>query len=597
MTAPPPRPQHWIPFGELLRGYDAERARRDAVAALTVALFTIPQAMAYALIAGMPPASGIWAAVAASILGAAFGSSEFLINGPTNAMSVLLAANAALFAAGGDPVGMIIVTTLLIAALQLAAAGLRMGALTRFVSEPVLTGFTAGAGIYIAVNQLPAVLGLERAALHLSIGGWELPHSAVFDLMRVAVGIGAANWVALLTGAVTFFLVRGFQAAEQRLDRRIPAPFLAVALVTFGSWLLELGDPARGATKLALVRDIEPLARALPDLRLPRVGGEALRALLGPALAIGTLGAVEAIAIGKVLAQRRGHAFDANRQLVGEGLCNLGAGLVGGFASSGSFTRSAVNFESGAATRLSCIFSGVLVLAIVLLFAPAANYIPVAVLAGTLIHVGLKLVNVSRLVRALRTTLQDRAVLGVTFLGVLLLEHLQYALFAGIALAVSYALRRAEGFKLTRLESDGQGRIVERPFDGREAPEVLAISLEGELFFAAAEELDRRLGALLANGTRFLVLRLAHAYNMDATTADALMNAARDARARGGRLILADVKPGLLGTLRRAGVVRQLGADAVFPHEEELLAGTRRAIEFANERAREARGSTGDWTI
>lgn len=573
--------RRWLPLLDFARGYDGDTVRRDAIAALTVALFTIPQAMAYALIAGMPPASGIWAAVVASILGAAFGSSEFLINGPTNAMSVLLAANAALFIASGDPVTMIVATTLLIGTLQIGAALLRLGALTRFVSEPVLTGFTAGAGIYIAVNQLPAVLGVPKDAVRLAVAGWELPHSAVFDLVRTSLALAQTNGLALATGAATFFLVRGLQALERRVDRRVPAPFLAVALVTAVTWLLGVGEPEHGAEKLLLVRDIEPLARALPDLVLPRVSGEALGDLLGPALGIATLGAVEAIAIGKVLAQRRGHAFDANRQLVGEALCNLGAGLVGGFASSGSFTRSAVNFESGAVTRLSCILSGVLVLAIVLLFAPAANYIPVAALAGTLIHVGLKLVNVSRLRRALLTTLQDRAVLLTTFLGVLLLEHLQYALFAGIALAVSYALRRAEGFKLTRLVPDGGERLVERPLDDDPA-EVLTLALEGELFFAAAAELERRLHHLLEGGTRFVVLRLAHAYNMDATTADALTQAARAARERGGRLILADVREGLLGTLRRAGVIRQIGADAVFPHEPEVLAATRRAIAYAH---------------
>jgi SulP family sulfate permease len=592
MTTTSPGPKRWPSLADVLRGYDAATARRDGVAALTVALFTIPQAMAYALIAGMPPVAGIWAAVAASILGAAFGSSEFLINGPTNAMSVLLAANAALFLSGGDPVAMIVAVTLVIGALQLGAALLRMGALVRFVSEPVLTGFTAGAGIYIAVNQLPAVLGLERGELALQLAGWEPPHNVVFDVLRVVAGFGQANWVALVLGATTFLLVRGFQAAERRLERRVPAPFLAVALVTFGSWLLGLGEPERGSLQLVLVRDIEPLTRALPSPVLPRIDGEALRSLLGPALAIGTLGAVEAIAIGKVLAQRRGHVFDANRQLVGEAICNLGAGLVGGFASSGSFTRSAVNFESGAVTRLSCIFSGVLLAVIVLVFAPAANHIPIAVLAGTLIHVGLKLVNVSRLLRALRATLQDRAVLLVTFLGVLLFEHLQYALFAGIALAVSYALRRAEGFKLTRLDADAHGRVVERPLDDAAGPDVLAIALEGELFFAAAEELERRLAGLLANGTRFLVLRLAHAYNLDATTADALAHVAREARERGGRLILADVKPGPLGTLRRAGAIRHLGADAVFPHEEELLAATRRALAYARRLAVEATGLT-----
>ena len=576
-------------FGAIASGYDAGLARRDAIAALTVALFTIPQVMAYALIAGMPPSAGIWAAVAASILGAVFGSSEFLINGPTNAMSVLLAANASRFAAHGDPVAMIVLVTAMIGAIQLLAATLRLGRFTRFVSEPVLIGFTAGAGIYIATNQLPALLGLGRAAMVQTFAGWHPPSNVVFDLARALLSIGRANPVAVATGGATFLLVRGLQALERRFRRRIPAPFLAVALVTALAWGLGLGELAQGSHKLALVRDIEPLRRALPPLAWPALDREAATTLLGPAFAIGLLGAVEAIAIGKVLAARVGHPFDANRQLVGEGVCNLGAAVVGGFASSGSFTRSAVNFEAGAATRLSCIGSGLLVLAIVLAFAPTANYIPIAALAGTLVHIGLKLVNVSRLRSVVQTTSADRVALLTTFVGVLLVQHLQYALFAGILVAILQALRRAEGFKLTVLEAGADGHLYEKPLLPTQTGEVVAIALQGELFFAAAEVLERRLRELFGNGARFLVLRLTHAYNLDATTADALIQVALQARTRGGRLVLSGVRPGLYGTLVRAGVVDRIGADAVFQHEDELLASTRKAIAFAEELAARAR--------
>ena len=576
-------------FGAIASGYDAGLARRDAIAALTVALFTIPQVMAYALIAGMPPAAGIWAAVAASILGAAFGSSEFLVNGPTNAMSVLLAANASRFAGHGDPVAMIVLVTALIGAIQLLAAALRLGRFTRFVSEPVLIGFTAGAGIYIATNQLPALLGLGRATMVQSLAGWQPPSNVIFDLARALLSIGNANPVAFATGGATFALVRALQALERRGRRRIPAPFLAVLVVTTAAWALGLGELAQGSRKLALVRDIAPLRRALPPFAWPAFDREAASTLLGPAFAIGLLGAVEAIAIGKVLAARVGHPFDANRQLVGEGICNMGAALVGGFASSGSFTRSAVNFEAGAATRLSCIGSGLLVLAVVLAFAPAANYIPIAALAGTLVHIGLKLVNVSRVRSVVQTTSADRFALLTTFVGVLLVQHLQYALFAGILVAILQALRRAEGFKLTLLEAGADGHLYEKPLLPSQTGEVVAIALQGELFFAAAEVLERRLRELFGNGARFLVLRLTHAYNLDATTAEALTQVALQARARGGRLVLSGVRPGVHGTLVRAGVIDRIGADAVFRHEDELLASTRKAIVFAEGLAARAR--------
>lgn len=581
-----------FPLLGILRGQDGTTVRRDLVAGLTVALFTIPQAMAYALVAGFPPSAGIMTAVVASILGAAFGSSEFLVNGPTNAIAVMLAAQIALNPNLGDPVTRIVALTLLIGAIQMLAGGLRLGRFTRFVSEPVLTGFTAGAGIYIAVNQLPAVLGLEKTHLVADLWGWVPPHNALFDLARTVASADSSNLLAAAMGAATFLLVRALQWAEPRLGYRIPAPFLTVALLTLVGYLLGLGDGGSGA--LRLVRDIQPVARELPALLVPALDLGQIGELLGAAATIGLLGAVEAIAIGKLLAARAGHAFDANRQLVGEGMCNLGAALVGGFASSGSFTRTAVNFEAGAVTRLSVIYSGVLVLAIVWLLAPAADHIPIAVLGGTLVHIGLKLVNLGRMRLLMQTTAADRTVLLVTFVGVLGATHLEYALLAGVAVSIFQALRRAEGFNLDLLQEGPDGHLVELPLETAKCGRVVAIDLQGELFFAGAEVLEQRLKAIFDNGTRALVLRLSHAYNLDATCAEALAQVARHARGRDSHLILAGVKPGMYGTLERAGLVRDMGADMIFRHEPLLLSATLKALAQAHALAGEGPASPVD---
>jgi sulfate permease, SulP family len=570
-----------FPALRIARESTSSSLRRDFIAAVTVALFTIPQSMAYAIIAGVPPATGIWTGAIASILGAAFGSSEFVVNGPTNAISVLLAANAGFFAARGDPLEMIVLTTFLVGMLQIVAAALRLGSFTRFVSEPVLTGFTAGAGLYVAINQLPGILGLDKTTMVATIAGWKPPSNCVFDLTRTMLSAPQTNLIALSMGALTFLLVRALQRVEKKVRMRIPAPFVSIMIVTLISYALDLGEHARGAYGLKLIRDIQPLTRDLPPPIWPSFELDDLFALTSPVLALSILGAVEAIAIGKVLATRAGHTFSANRQLVGEGMCNLGAAMVGGFASSGSFTRSAVNFESGAETRLSCIFSGVLVLATVLSLAPVANYIPIAALAGTLVHIGLKLVNVSKLRLAMRTTKADLSVLLVTFIGVLLTEHLQYALFAGVAVSIVQALRRAEGFKLLKMVEDGRGGLLEEPLDESSSEEIVAIDLQGELFFAAADVLEARLVAILEGGTRFMVLRLAQSYNLDYTCTEVLANIAKIARSLDGCLILSGVRPGTYGTLERAGLLAVIGAENVFPIESEVLGSTVRALRRA----------------
>lgn len=573
-----------LPLIATIRTYRKGLLYPDLSAGLTVALFTIPQAMAYALIAGVSPSAGIMTAVVASILGAAFGSSEFLINGPTNAISVMLASNVAILAGNGDPHRMVVILTLIIGLGQLVGAAVRLGSFTRFIGEPVLAGFTAGAGIYVAVNQLPAALGMEKSQIVPNIAGWTPPHNALFDLIRALMSVDRLHAPALLLAAGAVVLVRAMQVLGPRVKARIPAPFVAVVVLGVVAWLLGLGDTT-GALRVKLVRDIELVTRSLPEIAWPSFTWAEVSQLAGPAMAIGLLGAVEAIAIGKTLASRNRHPFDANRQLIGEGVCNVGAALVGGFAASGSFTRTAVNHDSGAKTRLSCIYSGLFVLVLVLAFAPFANFIPIPVLAGLLIHVGLKLVNVGKLKLIMEATTADRNVLIWTFVAVLLTPDLVFALVFGVALSIYHALRRAEGFKLERLVPSEDGHLVEHELGGAPYDRVVALDLKGELFFAAADELESRLRSILEGGARYIVLRLQQAYNVDATFAEALASVGREAKEKGGRLILAGIRPGMLGTLERAGVVRELGEDAVLAHEPTLLGSTHKAIAFANELA------------
>jgi SulP family sulfate permease len=271
-------------------------------------------------------------------------------------------------------------------------------------------------------------------------------------------------------------------------------------------------------------------------------------------------------------------------------MANVGAALVGGFACSGSFTRTAANYEAGAITRVSAALSGILALLIVIAFAPLANMIPIAALAGTLVHIGLRLVDVGRWRAMFSTTPGDRTVLIITFLGVLLVEHLETALFLGVWLSLYFALRRAEGFKMQimRFDEDGALREVRDP-DAAGPSEVSVVNLQGEMFFAAADEIQAGLLKFLdGTRTRFVVLRLQEAYNLDATAAIALSKVAVEARGRGGRLVLCGVRPGMLGTLERSRAAEIIGRDAIFPHEGEMLSATRRANEFARNLAAQA---------
>jgi SulP family sulfate permease len=573
-----------------LRGYRREYLRGDLTAALTVALFAIPQSMAYALVAGVPPVHGLYAAIVACVLGAAFGSSNFLIDGPTNAISVMLAANLGLLAGGSDPVAVMLAITVVTGIRQITVGALRLGSITRFVSMPVLHGFTAGAGVYIVAGQLPAMFGFPEKPPPIVVGDLELQSTCVTKILGTVLNIGETNLVALALALGTFAVIRGIRWYEKRTGKRLPATLIGIATATLACELLGLSSPGMGEAKVKIVQDIQEITRALPSLHMPDFMSVAPQRLLGPAAAIAVLGSIEAIAIARTLADRSGQDFDPNQQLVGEGVANVGTGLFGGITSSGSFTRSAVNYGAGAQTRLSGVLCGLLVLVLLLVFAPLANRIPIAALAGSLLHVALILVDPRKIKTSMTTTRADRWGLLVTFTLVLLLSHLEQALLVGIAVSLAIVARRAERFELHRIELGEDGELHESAWNGLRPDErVLAVDVNGELFFAAVDAFERQLRPLTKGQVRFLILRLRNARNLDSTVCEGLLRLAQAIKSNGGRLVLAGVPEGTEGTLRRSGVIDHLGERILFPTEGRVYRSTRHAIEWAHQQLREER--------
>ena len=576
-----------IPIVRTVRGYRREYLRGDLVAALTVALFAIPQSMAYALVAGVPPVHGLYAAIVACVLGAAFGSSNFLIDGPTNAISVMLAANLGLLAGGGDPVAVMLAITVLTGAIQIAVGALRLGSITRFVSMPVLHRFTAGAGVYIVAGQLPAMFGFTSKPPPISVGGLELQPTCLTKIVGTALQLGETNLSALALALGTFAIIRAIRWHEKGTGRRLPATLVGIAAATLICEMLGLSSPDLGDAKVRIVQDIQEITRSLPSLHIPDFMAVAPQRLLGPAAAIAVLGSIEAIAIARTLADRSGQDFDPNQQLIGEGVANVGTGLFGGLTSSGSFTRSAVNYGAGATTRLAGVMCGLLVLVLLLAFAPLANRIPIAALAGSLLHVALILVDPRKIKTSMTTTRADRWGLIITFVLVLVLSHLEQALLVGIAVSLGIVARRAERYELHRLELGEDGDLHESEWDGpRPGEQVLALDVHGELFFAAVDAFEQQLRPLTNGEVKFLILRLRNARNLDSTVCEGIERLAQAMRANGGRIVFAGVPKGTEGTLRRAGVIDALGEKILFPTEGRVYRSTRHAIEWAQEQLR-----------
>ena len=392
--------------------------RADLLAGLTGAVVVLPQGMAFATLAGLPPQYGLYAAMLPCIVAALFGSSRLMVSGPANAISLTTMALIAPLAAVGSPdyVRLVLTLTFLVGAMQLMLGLARVGAIVDKVPHSVIVGFTAGAAVLIVNSQLGALLGLT------------LPRgtSVLTNLHAAATQLGAVQWASVVAAAATVLAAVSWRP----LNRYLPAMLVAVVVGTLvahgvAAWLPEW-------PRLATV---QPLPGALPPLSLPDLSIDTVRSLFGATLVMTLLGLTEAVAIAKTVARRYGDTLDGNREFIGQGLANLAGAFTSALPASGSFNRSGVNVEAGARTPLAAVFAAVLLVLILFFVAPWARWLPLAVIAGLLLVVAWSLIDGREIVRLWREEPVERVPLAVTLIGTVTLS-LEWAILLGITSAL-----------------------------------------------------------------------------------------------------------------------------------------------------------------
>jgi SulP family sulfate permease len=575
--------------------YSAEFLRRDVIAGLTVATVAVPQAMAYALIAGIPPQYGLYTAIVMTALGSVFGSSRFLMNGPTNAISLVVLGAASIGAAGHDrehQVQLVFLLAVLAGMIQILIALLKFGDLTRYVSEAVVIGFMTGAGVLIALTQIDKLLGLQ-----------EMGNGGDYLLRRLWLTWsegGPINPTALGIGLATLALIYCLHRLSARFKIKLPELLLTLILVSFVVWLFGL---APGGT----VGHIE-VERRLPGFHVPPLSLESIHQIWGGALAVALLGLVEALAIAKAIGVRTREPLDYNRQCLAEGIANLGGGLFQCMPGSGSLTRSAINYFSGAATRFSGIFAALAVTAAVLLFAPSAKYVPQPALAGVLMWTAWRIVDRHRLMFCLRATRFDAGLAIATALTAVFLS-IEFSILIGTFLSFLFYVPRAARLRATELILSPERVVRERRPDDPPCGKLVILSLEGELFFGAAQDLDERFAELrrrVAEGARVIVLALKWARNPDMVCLEHLRHFLLDMQARKATVLLCGVRDDLAEPLRSLRSDDWLPPDCVFREDassgSSTLQAVRRAYEILGDdlcatcpRRREVEKDRGDW--
>jgi len=546
-----------------LKIYFTQSWNSDLIASLTVAMIAIPQSMAYASIAGVNPIYGLYTAIIPAIVASFFGSSNHVVTGPTN--TIALATSSVLIALIGqaDYHEYVFAVAILTGVFMLLLGVFRLGALIRYVSNAVLTGFLAGASILIILNQLVNIMGIPSSE----------SHKAIDILVHIFSNMNQSNPLVIFIGMITVI----FLLVSKKLWPKLPAALVAMLLISVSVQFFGWYDYG-----VRVISDIGDVSQAGLAFHIPVISlkdGNA-QTLLSGAGAIALLSLLEALTIAKAIGLQTGQRINPSREFIGQGLASIAGGFFRSIPTSGSLSRSAVNFEEGAITRVSSGLSGVIVLVALILFKKWIGLIPLVSLSGVVIVSSLHLIDIEHIKLTWRGRAISRVVLSITFISVLLLP-LQISIYLGVLLSILFYLFESSHLKLTNMVLNGNGKFSELELDDilQKDPDVVIVNVEGDLYFAAVDDLEAHINKIIDSSTKVIILRIRRMRLIASTGVTALEGLLMQAECKGTTILLSGVSEETLGILRNCGISERIGEYNIFPATEIPYASTRRALE------------------
>ncbi|ODA38973.1 SulP family inorganic anion transporter [Desulfosporosinus sp. BG] len=556
----------YIPLIGTVMNYKKEYVSKDLIAALTGAVVAIPQCMAYALIAGLNPVYGLYTAIVSSIFGSAFGSSKHLVTGPTNSSALLVASVMTGYMGHDNAYQILFLLTFLVGAIKMLFGILKFGKLITYVSHTVILGFTTGAGGLIALGQLNTLLSIpiKNAA--------QMPTTE--KISYVFTHLGQTNYYALGLGLLTAAII----VICKRINKNLPGALIGIIIPIIIIIVFSLDKQG-----VKLTGDIPT---SLPPFTMVQFNLNTMQNLLSGALSIAIIGCVEAISSAKAISNLSRQKLDPNQEFIGQGMANIGSAFFQGFPGSGSFTRTAINYHSGAATRFAGILSGVIMAIVLLFFAPFAKYIPNACLAGVMMVTAYNLINTKEIMKVVKLGKfkSDSLAMWVTCFATILLPNLSYAIYLGIGLSIALHLRDTNKVPVKILiPSQGEeSQIIETEVEAVKGKvDILIIELQGSLYFGSSEDLEDKLETLV-DKSRIFILRMKHVASIDITSLNALKIFIRSVKESGGSVIVCGVRSNINSILMKANFDQDIGVDNKFMlAENEIFATTSKDLERA----------------
>lgn len=564
MRLPRRRAISFTPFRKEFSEYRLAAFRDDSMAALAVALLTIPQSIAYSLLAGLPPTAGLFSAIFGTIFTAAFGSSRQLVSGPSTGVAILIQTSIAdvmynYFETVTGPakdalaLSILIQIILIMGLIQIAAAFFNVGKLLQFVSRPVILGYFAGITVAIIVAQCFYFFGVPQAS-----GDEPILHKALF----FATHIFEMNWAAPLIGGASLFVLLFFRKKLKNWPDALFALVVA-SLLSDAFHLWDLGP------RVATLGDFNMSAQPIPDFTLPWVDLKVINKIFPAAVAIAFLAILEVFSISRNFAYKTGQQVQVNQDVFGVGIGNLALSfVVGALPCSGSATRTALNYRMNGRTRLSPIFSGILTAIIIYFCWPLVRHIPLAALAGLLIATVPSLNNWQEVKLSFRATREDAWVFLLTFLSCLIFS-LDIAFFIGIAISIATYLKKSSEPQLVEYAFNSKGRLMVVSPKEDVHRKIRIIGVGGELYFAAADVFQAAMAAISDDpNVEVIILRLNNVHHMDASMCLAIIRFNETLKNQNRHLLISGLTEEVWHVFHRAGIVKQLGLDNLYFTDE-----------------------------
>ncbi len=485
----------------------------DLIAGLTGTIIAIPQAVAFAMIAGMPPQYGFYLAMMAPLVAALWGASYQLITGPTTTSSIVLFSIVKNFASPQTEtelyISMAITLSFMAGIVKLLMGVFKMGKLVNFVSNSVVLGFTAGAGILIAFKQLKHAFGIE------------VPQgSGIVDIVKyISTHISEANVYVMAVALVTLFSAIIIKNYIKKLSRL----HMLIAMVIGSALGYFLGGSSVG------IETVGHIPNHLPPFSTPDLSMSTVQKLFSGAIVLGILGLVEAVSIARSIALYTHQKLDANQEFIGQGLTNIITSFFSCYVGSGSFTRSGVNFQAGAKTPLAAVLAAVFLMVVVLLFGSYASYLSRPAMGGVILLVGYNLIDFKHIKLIWKSSWRELVVLAVTALGTMFFRHLEYALLAGVMFSFLFYLERTSNphIAIMGFDKDGKLKNIKRSREIKEDPDVKIIRIDGSLYFGDLDSVSKYFANLYTDGVRKLIVMAGSINFIDVASAEWLEQEAR----------------------------------------------------------------------